>query len=537
MIYFFISIKLNIYFFLKKISLLKINIYKFLYQRKVLNHNKYDENSKKKCFFISWGSLDNIPLELLTLKSLEKAGYDSYLVLPDDYKLYLKWKKYLDVKIISLSKFLTKPDINESLKYYKNLKSFKDLLLLNKNEIPFGKYVYSTSLRGQFTNDIQIDRLSDKLLISWNIIKSLMYLNTFNRALEILDPQKVYMIDNNYTPNGEIFEISIKNKLDVITVNASHKNNAVIFKKYNSQNKYEHPYGIEEKNWKKIKEMTFTDKHWFKLKEEYEKCYSTGDWYASAGTSVNKNFFSKDKIIEHFNFINTKKIGVIFSHIFWDATFFWGKNFFEDYEDWLIQTIKEAQKNDNIQWIVKVHPSNITKMKKINSPNFSELNSINKKIGKLPEHIKIMLPDTPINTYSLFQSIDYCITVRGTVGIEASSFGVTTITGGESRYSRKGFTSDSNNDRDYLEKLRKIEDLPPMTEQQINLARKFAYSSFFKQPVQLNSIKFEYTTDYNANQITKINHEHIKDFETANDLNFISDWIESEENDCINFNG
>ena len=53
--------------------------------------------------------------------------------------------------------------------------------------------------------------------------------------------------------------------------------------------------------------------------------------------------------------------------MFNDATFFYGKSLFEDYEDWLRQTLQEAVKNKKINWILKIHPANFWRSKIENS--------------------------------------------------------------------------------------------------------------------------------------------------------------------------
>ena len=40
-----------------------------------------------------------------------------------------------------------------------------------------------------------------------------------------------------------------------------------------------------------------------------------------------------------------------------------GKNLFNNYEDWLIETIRALKNNKNVNLILKVHPSNISKDK------------------------------------------------------------------------------------------------------------------------------------------------------------------------------
>ena len=46
----------------------------------------------------------------------------------------------------------------------------------------------------------------------------------------------------------------------------------------------------------------------------------------------------------------------LFFPIFWDGTFFYGNDLFINYEEWFKQTLKFAEKNRNINWIIKSHP-------------------------------------------------------------------------------------------------------------------------------------------------------------------------------------
>src|SRR6185436_10876252 len=98
-----------------------------------------------------------------------------------------------------------------------------------------------------------------------------------------------------------------------------------------------------------------------------------------------------------------KKIAVIFSHIFWDAGFFYGDNLFEDYEKWLVETTRAACANPNVNWIIKLHPANTWKLEldKFRG-ELPEVASLKSKIGPLPEHIRLLPPETDINGFSFF---------------------------------------------------------------------------------------------------------------------------------------
>ena len=72
-----------------------------------------------------------------------------------------------------------------------------------------------------------------------------------------------------------------------------------------------------------------------------------------------------------------------------------------------------------------------------------EIKAIIDEFGKVPENLTIIEPDTEINTLSFIDFIDYGITVRGTIGLELSSFGKVVVTAGSGRYDGNGFTLDA----------------------------------------------------------------------------------------------
>ena len=93
----------------------------------------------------------------------------------------------------------------------------------------------------------------------------------------------------------------------------------------------------------------------------------------------------------------------------------------------------------------------------------------------IPDHIKILQPDTDINTKSFFNLADYVLTVNGTVGMEFPCFGVPVILAGTGRYNGFGFTYEPKNRREYFKKLKNLSSLPRLDSKQIELARKHFY--------------------------------------------------------------
>jgi hypothetical protein len=79
------------------------------------------------------------------------------------------------------------------------------------------------------------------------------------------------------------------------------------------------------------------------------------------------------------------------------------------------------------------------------------------------------MPETDISTYSFFELTDYCLTVRGTIGIEMACYGVPVLTAGTGRYSHLGFTIDSGTREEYLNRVTQIDGQPRSTPQQTQL--------------------------------------------------------------------
>ena len=103
----------------------------------------------------------------------------------------------------------------------------------------------------------------------------------------------------------------------------------------------------------------------------------------------------------------TKRTAVMFSHVLWDANLFYGKDLFDNYGHWFVETVKAAVANPRLNWVIKLHPANLWKRELAGvSSEFDEIRLIREHIGELPPHVHLLLPDTKISTLSLFRMAD-----------------------------------------------------------------------------------------------------------------------------------
>jgi hypothetical protein len=206
---------------------------------------------------------------------------------------------------------------------------------------------------------------------------------------------------------------------------------------------------------------------------------------------------------------------------------------FEDYEQWLVESVRCAIDNTHLNWIIKVHPVNVWRSK-MDGAELEQLEAITLRqhFGELPSHIKFMPADTDINTFSLFNVIDYGLTVRGTIGMELPCFGIPVITAGTGRYSERGFTIDPKSIEAFREALTTLHTTPKLDKLSISLARKHYYGALHLRPVPMDSFVLDFNAHtyglsaltQNVNIKTIINGQILK----LVDIKRLVSWIEDK---------
>ena len=270
-----------------------------------------------------------------------------------------------------------------------------------------------------------------------------------------------------------------------------------------------------------------------KILKHLRSQYEEKKWFNRQNLEKNKKIYSKSEIIKKLKLNPKKKIAVIFSHIMYDATFFYGESIFKNYKLWLEETLKLAEKNKNINWILKIHPANKWR-NELESTYGKTLEEelIDNLFKELPDNIFILNATTDISTYSLFSFIDYGLTVRGTVGCELSCFGIPVFTAGTGRYSHQGFTIDSNNKRDYEKKIRNIQNYSKLSKEKVKKARVYSYGSLIARSIPMDGINIKYNLDGRINLYhTDVFFEKISIYELSKklDINLFINWFNNEE--------
>jgi hypothetical protein len=477
------------------------------------------------------GMLDAIKVELALIKGLELAGYVPTVLTEPGPCLWYYRLAGVD-RFVAWNDFLRPSDAEAADDLMAGIGSFTDLVSLRRASSRVGKYAASTALRQLRLGTIDDRADAVRECFAPYVRSSVAYASASERLVAAVKPDLVLSMDPGYTPRGELYDACLAAGIDTITWNAAHCNNTLMLKRYHSDNSDVHPASLSDATWQRLQREPWTDAKRRAIRDELHRAYTSGDWYSEVGTQFNTRPVTSVELRKRLGLDPGRKTAVIFPHIFWDGTFFWGVDLFSSYAEWFVETVRAAAANTCVNWIIKVHPAHRVKNAREGVyGECSEMAAIREHFGELPSHIRLMPPDSDVNTFSLFDVMDYCVTVRGTVGIEAATFGIPALTAGSGRYDRRGFTVDSTSRSEYLERIARIHEIPRLSDAARELAERYAYGLFVRRPLRLSTVRLEYQKDAKASPHTYVGVRTPEELRNAPDLRAFSDWVISGRED------
>ncbi|CAM8659965.1 hypothetical protein MCEGEM3_00482 [Oxalobacteraceae bacterium] len=328
--------------------------------------------------------------------------------------------------------------------------------------------------------------LSSKIELKRILLRSVFLLDSANRLMKLLKPMKALSMEKGFVGTCELFHAAINNQIPFVQWIGCHEPNSIMFKKYSKGNVREHPFSISSGQWDEIKEMSWSENYADKVMQQFKRGYSEGQWFLYKNLTTNQKELDRENLIKKLGLNPELKTAIIYSHILNDANLFYGEDLFGGgFKEWLVETVRMAARNPNVNWVLKLHPANIGRKNNFQKTGkYGELLALESAFGKIPDFLTVVYPDEATSPLSFFSITDFGITVRGTVGMELPCFGTPTLTAGTGRYSGRGFTVDSLSRDDYFHKLLNIHKIPRLSSEQIKLGQRYAYFVFRVRPAR-----------------------------------------------------
>lgn len=204
----------------------------------------------------------------------------------------------------------------------------------------------------------------------------------------------------------------------------------------------------------------------------------------------NKESIKKSDLEKQLNLDSRKKNATIFPHATKDFPHV-TKCIYQDYYQWLLNILVIVKNNSKVNWLIKPHPTSYL---------FGEVGLVEKLLIQLDVKNITVIPKN-INTSSVIEITDICLTVCGTCGLEMGCFGKPTINAGNSLYSGYGFNYEATNREEYLEMISNIDTIQPLNKDQIWAAKLVAFHIFVMDQNYPNYLFKNYSSTKNLESL------------------------------------
>lgn len=162
---------------------------------------------------------------------------------------------------------------------------------------------------------------------------------------------------------------------------------------------------------------------------------------------------------------STKPVVMVSLHCFSDFPHHAGNLLFLDYYSAFTETLEMIAENNDVNWIVKPHPSRT---------RHGEDGLVEDYLSSKSYSNVILWPEE-VSTLSALEWATGFVTVNGTIGIEAACFGKPVLIGGSSNYGHLGFSMVPSTKEEYRMQILQAHTWLPLTGVQVTQARKAMY--------------------------------------------------------------
>jgi hypothetical protein len=172
-----------------------------------------------------------------------------------------------------------------------------------------------------------------------------------------------------------------------------------------------------------------------------------------------------------------------FTNLSWDTALLGKDVAFDSQFEWLAEVCRIVGSRDDLTLVIRVHPAE----GRWGTAQPVE-HELSERAGALPPNVVLVPPEQPLSSYGLLATSELALCYTTTVGLEAAVRGIPVALAGVTHYRGRGFTMDIAS-REDLERV--LAELPAMSPEQVELARRYAFAFFFRLMIPFEHVVSE----------------------------------------------
>jgi hypothetical protein len=181
-----------------------------------------------------------------------------------------------------------------------------------------------------------------------------------------------------------------------------------------------------------------------------------------------------------------RPIVTLLTNVNWDAQLYYRSNAFPSLRDWVLDTIAWFATRPDLQLVLRIHPA------ETRNPLVSRQLMADEIAGRfpvLPENVRVIGPDDPLNTYALAEISDSVLIYGTKTGVELAARGIPVIVAGEAWIRNKGIAEQAETRDDYFNILASLPRKTRLPAEVQDRALRYAYHFFFRRMIPLDMTK------------------------------------------------
>jgi hypothetical protein len=178
--------------------------------------------------------------------------------------------------------------------------------------------------------------------------------------------------------------------------------------------------------------------------------------------------------------LDQRPIFLLAANVIGDSLTLGRQVFSQSMTEWLERTMHYFHEHPQVQLVVRIHPGE----RYTKGPSVADV--ARRALPEMPDNIRLVEANDPINTYDLVEIADVGLAYTTTVGMEMAMGGVPAIVVGQTHYRGKGFTLDPDSWPAYFKLLDQVIANPQafrLSRTQVEQAWQYAYRFFFEYPL------------------------------------------------------
>ena len=171
----------------------------------------------------------------------------------------------------------------------------------------------------------------------------------------------------------------------------------------------------------------------------------------------------------------------LFTNLTWDSAVIGQEVAYDSLQDWVAAAVGAFAGRPDHELVVRIHPAEVKLPGKETREPVGAF--LRERFPELPKNVRIIDADDPTSSYPLMAASDVGLVFTSTTGMELAMQGVPVIVAGRTHYRGRGFTTDVSSHAEFEAALDKGLADPSALAPDQDLARRYAYTFFFRAPV------------------------------------------------------